>query len=65
VPVTVATSVKRSANDSARQLLASKVLLVREGEEMTVYRFRLSDAGALVAGSVHSLQKPLRTGRKS
>jgi len=46
-------------------LLASKVLLVREGEEMTVYRFRLSEAGALVAGSVHSLHKPLRTGRKS
>jgi hypothetical protein len=65
VPVTVVTSVKRSAEEAARQLLASKVLLVREGEEVTVYRFRLSDAGALVAGSVHSLQKPLRTGRKT
>jgi hypothetical protein len=65
VPVTVVTSVKRSADQAARQLLASKVLLVREGEELTVYRFRLSDAGALVAGSVHSLDKPLRAGRKS
>jgi hypothetical protein len=65
VPVTVVTSVKRSADHAARQLLASKVLLVREGEELTVYRFRLSDAGALVAGSVHSLDKPLRTGRKT
>jgi hypothetical protein len=65
VPVTVVTSVKRSADQAARQLLASKVLLVREGEEMTVYRFRLSEAGGLVAGSVHSLHKPLRTGRKS
>jgi hypothetical protein len=65
VPVTVVTSVKRRADLAARQLLASKALLVREGEEMTVYRFRLSEAGALVAGSVHSLDKPLRAGRKS
>lgn len=65
VPATVVTSVKRSADQTTRQLLASKVLLAREGEEMTVYRFRLSEAGALVAGSVHGLQKPLRTGRKS
>jgi hypothetical protein len=65
VPVTVVTSVKRSADQTARQLLASKVMLAREGEETTVYRFRLSDAGALVAGSVHSLHKPLRAGRKS
>jgi len=65
VPATVVTSVKRSADQAARQLLASKVLLVREGEELTVYRFRLSESGALVAGSVHSLDKPLRAGRKS
>ena len=65
VPVTVVTSVKRRADLAARQLLASKVQLAREGEEMTVYRFRLTEAGALVAGSVHSLDKPLRAGRKS
>jgi hypothetical protein len=65
VPATVVTSVKRGADDAARQLLASKVLLVREGEELTVYRFGLNEAGALVAGSVHSLQKALRAGRKS
>ena len=65
VPVTVVTSVKQGADDAARQLLASKVLLAREGEEMTVYRFGLSAAGALVPGSVHSLQKPLRAWRKT
>ncbi|HZA66658.1 MAG TPA: hypothetical protein VE592_06890 [Geminicoccaceae bacterium] len=65
IPATVVTSVKRSADQTTRQLLASKVLLAREGEEMTVYRFHLSEAGALVAGSVHSLHKPLRAGRKS
>jgi hypothetical protein len=60
VPVTVVTSVKRSAQDGARQLLASKVDLEREGEELTVYRFKLSDQGMLVPGSVHSLQHNLR-----
>lgn len=63
VPVTVVTSVKRDANRNSKQLLASEVLLVREGEEVTVYRFRLTDAGDLVAGSVHSLQKDLRAQR--
>jgi len=65
VPVTVVTSVKKSPNESARQLLASKVELVREGEELTVYRFRLSEDGGLVPGSVHSLQRNLRAWRSS
>jgi hypothetical protein len=61
VPVTVVTSVKRNAKDTARQLLASDVLLVSEGEEVTVYRFNLNEDGDLVAGSVHSLYRALRT----
>jgi hypothetical protein len=61
IPVTVVTSVKGSTEESARQLLASEVLLLGEGEELTVYRFELSEDGDLVAGSVHSLHKPLRT----
>jgi hypothetical protein len=61
IPVTVVTSVKRNAKDTARQLLASDVLLVGEGEEVTVYRFELSKDGQLVSGSVHSLYKSLRT----
>ncbi len=65
IPVTVVTSVKKSAKESARQLLASKIELVREGEELTVYRFRLSEDGDLVPGSVHSLQRNLRAWRSS
>jgi hypothetical protein len=65
IPVTVVASVKRSPKESARQLLASKVELVREGEEVTVYRFRLSEDGSLVPGSVHSLQRNLRAWRSS
>ncbi len=64
IPVTVVTSVKKSPKESARQLLASKIELVREGEELTVFRFRLSEDGDLVPGSVHSLAKPLRTWRQ-
>jgi hypothetical protein len=65
IPVTVVTSVKKSPSERARQLLASKVELVREGQEITVYRFRLLESGELVAGSVHALQRDLRAGRAS
>jgi hypothetical protein len=65
VPVTVVTSVKNSPTERARQLLASKVELGREGQELTVYRFRLSEGGELVSGSVHSLQRDLRAWRSS
>ena len=65
IPVTVVTSVKRSPKESARQVLTSKVELVREGEEVTVYRFRLSEDGSLVPGSVHSLSRNLRAWRSS
>ena len=63
VQVTVVTSVKRDTAERAEQLLASKVLLLRDGEETTVYRFRLTEEGDLVAGSVHGLFKELRSRR--
>jgi hypothetical protein len=65
IPVTVVTSVKKSPAERARQLLASKVELVREGQELTVYRFRLAEGGELVSGSVHALQRDLRAWRSS
>jgi hypothetical protein len=61
VPVTVVTSVKKTPDARARQLLVSKVELVREGEELTVYRFKLNEHGDLEPGSVHSLQHGLRS----
>ena len=60
VPVTIVASVKTSVQDSTRQILATSVQLSREGQELTVFRFRLDAAGALVPGSVTSLHKPLR-----
>lgn len=65
VPVTVVASVKTSSQDAARQILATKIELTREGQELTVFRFRLDAAGALVPGSVSSLQKSLRTWQPS
>ena len=65
VQATVVTSVKRDTAERAEQLLASEVLLLSDGEETTVYRFRLTEAGDLVPGSVHSLLKELRSRRTS
>lgn len=64
IPVTVVTSVKKPDGETTRQLLATTVDLDREGQETTVYRFRLSEAGELEAGSVHSLPVQLRSWRK-
>jgi hypothetical protein len=63
IPVTVVVSVKGGANDSAKQILTSKLELVHDGEERTVFRFKLDDHGKLVPGSVHDLPKPLRSVR--
>ncbi|MGI9436500.1 MAG: hypothetical protein ACR2Q4_17020 [Geminicoccaceae bacterium] len=63
IPVTVVTSVKKTPGATTRQLLASKIELVREGQEMTVYRFKLEGEGNLVPGSVHSLHRKLRAWR--
>ena len=63
VPVTVVASVKKNQTESARQLLSTRIGLTREGQELTVFRFRLDAAGELVPGSVGSLQRPLRDWR--
>jgi hypothetical protein len=63
IPVTIVVSVKGGVNDAAKQILTSKLELVRDGEERTVFRFKLDDRGQLVRGSVHDLPKPLRSAR--
>jgi len=65
VTTTVVVSVKPAPDRSAEQILLSEVDLVREGQEITVFRFRLDPAGELVPGSVHGLPKPLREGSKT
>jgi hypothetical protein len=61
IPVSIVVSVKGSVNESAKQLLATKITLEHEGQELTAFRFRLDDKGRLVSGSVHDLPKSLRT----
>jgi len=61
VPVTVVASVKPSADESAHQILSTKLELDEEGEELTAFRFRLDGDGKLVPNSVHSLFRPLRS----
>jgi hypothetical protein len=65
IPVRAVVSVKKDAQASSRQILVSDIKLNREGEELTVYRFRLDNHGQLVSGSVDNLQTPLRSGIKS
>lgn len=60
VEVTMAISVKADVQASARPLLTTKLVLRREGEELTGFRFALDQDGRLQAGSVHNLYKPLR-----
>ena len=62
VPVAVVVSVKRRPDESAKQLLSKRVEMNRLGEELTVYRFELTEEGRVVPGSVHDLPKALRGG---
>ncbi len=65
VPVTVVVSTKPDAAAPTRQVLMTRLTLEREGEERTVFRFKLTEAGTVVPGSVNSLPRPLRSGVKS
>ncbi len=62
IPVTISVSLKARANESARRLLATELLLEHEGEELTAFRFSLDEEGRLLRESVHDLPKPLRSG---
>jgi hypothetical protein len=64
VPVRVVVSVKRWRDQGARQVLVADVELKREGQELTVFRFRMDKHGDLVPDSVGNLHKPLRTWRR-
>jgi len=65
VPVKVVASVKKTPAAPTKQILVSTVELRREGQEMTVFRFRLDEHGDLAPGSVHSLYRELRAAKKS
>lgn len=61
VPVKVLASLRRSDRFTTTRLVETRVELNREGREVTAFRFTLGANGELVAGSVNSLQKDLRS----
>ena len=60
VPVKVVVTVKKPFED-ALQILATDVVLARQNQEETAFRFRLTSEGNLVPGSVSTLRRPLIT----
>jgi hypothetical protein len=60
VPVRVIVSVK-GQYDSLRQILETSVELQRRNQEVTAFRFRLTESGDLVQGSVTTLRRRLIT----
>ncbi len=61
IEVSVVVSIKPSPEQSAKQVLATKLPLRVEGEEITAFRFTLDEKARLVSGSVHDLPKALRS----
>ena len=61
INVSVVVSVKPSPEQAAKQVLATKLSLGIEGEEITAFRFSLDGKARIVSGSVHDLPKPLRS----
>ena len=64
LPVTVAVSIKGTESSSSQRVLNTKLDLLHEGQETTVFRFRLDEKGELVAGSVNDLPRALRSRAK-
>ena len=59
--MTVIASLKGANGESLKRLVTTEVTLGHQGEEVTAFRFSLDAKGKLVAGSVHNLQKRLRS----
>lgn len=64
IPVQVVASVKKGPERAPRRIVAAEVELSRQGEEATAFRFKLTEKGDLVAGSVHRLPKALRNAKR-
>lgn len=60
IPATVVVSTKRL--DKRTHPIANKtVYLTGEGQELTVFRFKLEENGTMVPNSLHDLPKPIRS----
>jgi len=60
-PIEVTVMVTVTGTDGvSRKLLQSKAELTYVGQESTIFRFKLDEKGAMVAGSLNRIHKPLR-----
>jgi hypothetical protein len=60
-PIEVTAMVTVTGTDGvSRKLLQSKAELTYVGQESTIFRFKLDEKGAMVAGSLNRIHKPLR-----
>ena len=64
VPVVVKVSLQGEGGQ-VQQILQSNVELSYEGQELTVFRFKLDEKGGFVAGSLNRLHKDLRSAQKA
>ena len=62
IKVRVVVSVKTPEDLRPVQILEKEVVLEQLGQERTVFRFKLTQDGDLVSGSVHDLQRSLVSG---
>lgn len=53
--------VKESLDSPAKPVVATELTMKSSGQETTAFRFRLTEDGKLVPGSIHSIDKPLRS----
>jgi hypothetical protein len=61
VEVKVVATLKPNPNEVAQRLLTTTVQLRHENDQVTAFRFRLDKNGRMVAGSMNTLYKDLRT----
>jgi hypothetical protein len=61
VKCTVIVRSKETAGAPLENVVATEITLKTEGKEETVFRFKLTDKGKLVPGSIHHIHKPLRS----
>ena len=60
VPVSVIASLQKDPQASAIPLVQSNLSLEHINQEITAFRFRLTEKGDLIPGSIHNLPKELR-----
>ena len=64
VEVKLVATLKTNPNEVAQRLITTTVQLRHENDQVTAFRFQLDKNGRMVAGSMNTLYKDLRTASK-